>query len=67
MNFWNFIITVKFHYCILYMGNNLRADFAEYTECKSCQQALMYCECNCPYCGNREECECELGPLVLGK
>ena len=49
------------------MGNNLKADFAEYTECKSCQQALMYCECNCSKCGNREECECELSTLVLGK
>ena len=26
----------------------MKADFEEYTECKSCQQALMYCDCNCP-------------------
>ena len=39
--------------------------FAEYTKCPSCNQALIFCDCNCPYCGKREECECEMAPLVI--
>ncbi|MEK0359640.1 MAG: hypothetical protein QQN53_02570 [Nitrosopumilus sp.] len=41
----------------------MREDFAEYTKCVSCQQALIYSDCNCPFCGKREECECEMMSL----
>ena len=44
----------------------MKEDFAEYRECKSCQRALIYCNCNCPFCGKREECKCELAPLTIG-
>ena len=40
-------------------------DFAEYTKCLSCNQALLYCNCNCPYCGKREDCRCELQSLSM--
>jgi len=43
----------------------LKEDFAEYTKCLSCKQALLYCDCNCPFCGKREECECEMMPLAI--
>jgi len=42
----------------------LKEDFAEFTKCISCNQSLLYCDCNCPYCGRREECQCELRPIV---
>ena len=45
--------------------DNLNEDFAEYTECVSCQQALIYCDCNCPYCGKREKCECEMRQISI--
>ena len=38
----------------------MNEDFAEYTKCNSCDQALLYCDCNCPYCGKREGCDCKL-------
>ena len=38
----------------------MRDDFAEYTKCEPCGQALIFCDCNCPYCGRREKCECVL-------
>ncbi len=44
----------------------MRAGFEEYTKCKSCQQALLYCDFNCPYYGKREECGCEIMPLTVG-
>jgi len=43
----------------------MNEDFAEYTKCKKCNSALIYCDCNCHFCGNRKECHCELHPLVL--
>ena len=45
--------------------DDLKDDFAEYTKCGTCQQALMNCDCNCPFCGSREECECELSPITI--
>ena len=44
----------------------MSVDFEEYTECKSCQHALMYCIVIVPQCGKREECECEIMPLTVG-
>lgn len=38
--------------------------FAEYTKCNSCQLALLECDCNCPYCGKRDNCHCELRPIT---
>ena len=43
----------------------MNEDFAEYTKCISCNQALLYCNCDCPYCGKRDECKCELNPINL--
>ena len=44
---------------------NMREDFAEYTKCTTCEIALLNCDCNCPYCGKREECECEISVLTI--
>ena len=43
----------------------MKEDFAEYTKCISCNQALLNCDCNCPFCGQREECDCETMPIVI--
>jgi hypothetical protein len=45
------------------LKDNMYDDFAEYTKCK-CGNALLDCNCNCPYCGKREECDCELNPIT---
>jgi len=42
---------------------DLREDFAEYTKCVSCNAPLLQCDCNCPKCGNRDGCKCELMPI----
>lgn len=39
---------------------NMREDFAEYTKCIGCSAALITCDCNCPKCGKREKCTCQL-------
>ena len=41
----------------------LREDYAEYTKCTVCQSSLLLCDCNCPKCGKRKNCNCELMPL----
>jgi len=42
----------------------MNADFAEYIKCITCGVALINCDCNCPYCGKREECNCEMSPIA---
>jgi len=42
----------------------LREDFAEYTQCPECKVPLLNCDCNCPRCGKREECNCQLQPII---
>lgn len=43
----------------------MRDDFAEYTKCEPCSKALIYCDCNCPYCGKRDKCNCEMMQLSI--
>jgi len=38
----------------------MREDFAEYTRCDGCNTSLLLCDCNCPKCGKRENCQCNL-------
>ena len=38
----------------------MREDFAEYTKCIGCNASLLLCDCNCPKCGKRDNCECNL-------
>jgi len=38
----------------------MREDFAEYTKCVGCSSSLLLCDCNCPKCGKRERCQCNL-------
>lgn len=30
----------------------------EFTNGKSCENLLLNCYCACPYCGERDDCEC---------
>ncbi len=41
----------------------MREDFAEYTRCDGCNASLLLCDCNCPKCGKRANCECNLKPI----
>ncbi|HJM25705.1 MAG TPA: hypothetical protein QF686_04200 [Nitrosopumilus sp.] len=43
----------------------MNEDFAEFTKCQSCDESLILCDCNCPYCGKREECKCEMSELTI--
>lgn len=42
---------------------NMKEDYAEYTQCVGCESSLLLCDCNCPKCGKREDCTCELKPI----
>lgn len=41
----------------------MKEDFAEYTKCVSCDSSLLLCDCNCPKCGKRDDCKCNLMPI----
>lgn len=38
----------------------MREDYAEYTKCIMCGTSLLLCYCNCPKCGKRDGCNCNL-------
>ena len=38
----------------------------EYTECKDCGNSFPHCHCRCPYCGERDMCECVLFDAATG-
>ncbi len=38
----------------------------EYLLCKSCDNPLPHCHCKCPYCGERDKCECALFDAATG-
>jgi len=37
-----------------------------YTNCELCHNPLPHCHCRCPYCGERDECECALFDAATG-
>ena len=38
----------------------------EYEMCKLCDNTLPHCHCKCPYCGERDKCECALFDAATG-
>ena len=41
-------------------------DTDNYTECNRCHNPLTHCHCKCPYCGQRDKCECALFDAATG-
>ncbi len=37
-----------------------------YAECEHCFNLLPHCHCRCPYCGERDQCECALFDAATG-
>ncbi len=38
----------------------------DYLKCTKCENKLPHCHCKCPYCGERDECECALFDAATG-
>ncbi len=41
-------------------------EFDDYTGCQICHNTLPHCHCMCPYCGERDKCECALFDAATG-
>jgi len=41
-------------------------DTDNYTDCNRCHNPLTHCHCKCPYCGQRDKCECALFEAATG-
>lgn len=41
-------------------------DADDYTDCNRCHNPLTLCHCKCPYCGQRDKCECALFDAATG-
>ncbi len=37
-----------------------------YTDCEKCHTSFPHCHCKCPYCGERDKCECALFDAATG-
>ncbi len=35
-------------------------------ECSDCKKSIEQCVCVCPYCGERDKCECVISDLGTG-
>ena len=38
----------------------------DYEKCSICENLLPHCHCMCPYCGERDKCECALFDAATG-
>ncbi len=38
----------------------------DYEKCATCENLLPHCHCRCPYCGERDKCECALFDAATG-
>jgi len=47
-------------------NNNYNSTNHDYTCCEQCGLLLPHCHCMCPYCGERDSCECALFDAVTG-
>ncbi len=43
-----------------------RQELDTYTNCQLCHNPLPHCHCMCPYCGERDKCECALFDAATG-
>jgi len=41
-------------------------EFEDYMDCQECHNPLPHCHCKCPYCGERDRCECALFDAATG-
>ncbi|MBS1267713.1 MAG: hypothetical protein MAG458_00425 [Nitrosopumilus sp.] len=40
--------------------------FDQLTNCQKCHNPLPHCHCKCPYCNERDKCECALFDAATG-
>lgn len=38
----------------------------DYATCKYCDNPFFHCHCKCPYCDERDKCECALFEAATG-
>jgi len=52
---------------IYLMSQNVSTpELDKYTDCQICHNPLPHCHCKCPYCGERDGCECALFDAATG-
>jgi len=44
----------------------IKQKFEKYEMCDYCDNYLPHCHCKCPYCGERDKCECALFDAATG-
>jgi len=55
---------IIFHYRSFMPSEQIDED--EFLKCDDCKNLLEKCTCVCPYCGERDKCECVLFDAATG-
>ncbi len=55
---------IRFRYSENEMGSNETEE--EFAICVECGNPLEKCQCVCPFCGERDKCECALFDAATG-
>ncbi len=50
-------LLISYLFFIMLCNLLIREDFVEYAKCNA---SLILCDCNCPKCGKRNNCDCDL-------
>ncbi|KRO30158.1 MAG: hypothetical protein ABR53_07815 [Nitrosopumilus sp. BACL13 MAG-121220-bin23] len=51
--------------CIIIMSSKIEEE-EEFAICVDCGNSIEKCMCVCPYCGERDKCECALFDAATG-
>ena len=60
------ILSNLYKICRAWYGNLVDNTEEEFALCIECGNAIEKCVCVCPYCGERDKCECALFEAATG-
>jgi hypothetical protein len=49
------------------MSQKIHSELNDYADCQMCDNSLAHCHYKCPYCGERDKCECALFDAATGR
>ena len=52
--------------CSFLMSSEVKEEDEEFAICVECGNSIDKCVCVCPYCGERDKCECALFDAATG-
>jgi len=61
------VIFISNHLYDFFLNNKMsKSEIEEFAICVECGNSIEKCVCVCPYCGERDKCECVLFDSTTG-